>query len=96
MTRNLVSCRGLQMIMGAGKTSVISPLLALMLADGRSLVLQVCPRPLLPQTLRVMRRVFSSILRKRLFALRFDRSAAARVVRATEPNARSLQLTLKE
>ena len=40
----------LQMIMGAGKTSVVSPMLALMLADGRSLVLQVCPKNLLQQT----------------------------------------------
>lgn len=33
-----------QMIMGAGKTSVVAPLLALILADGRSLLLAVCPK----------------------------------------------------
>ena len=32
-----------QMIMGAGKTTVVGPLLALMLADGQRLVTQVCP-----------------------------------------------------
>ena len=36
-----------QMIMGQGKTTVIAPLLALILADGRRLVSQVCPAPLL-------------------------------------------------
>lgn len=30
-----------QMIMGAGKTTVVSPLLALMLADGRNLVMRL-------------------------------------------------------
>ena len=35
-----------QMIMGAGKTTVVAPLLALMLADGESLVLSVVPRAL--------------------------------------------------
>ncbi len=33
-----------QLIMGAGKTTVIAPLLALMLADGQSLVTQVLTR----------------------------------------------------
>ena len=39
-----------QMIMGAGKTTVIGPLLALILADGKRLVTQVCPGPLLEMT----------------------------------------------
>lgn len=30
-----------QLIMGSGKTTVVAPLLALMLADGKSLVVQV-------------------------------------------------------
>lgn len=33
-----------QMIMGAGKTTVVAPLLALMLADGDSLVVSVVPK----------------------------------------------------
>jgi hypothetical protein len=39
----------LQMIMGAGKTTVIAPILALMLADGESLVFNVMPAALLEQ-----------------------------------------------
>ncbi len=35
-----------QMIMGGGKTTVVAPLLALMLADGRTLVVQVSDNPL--------------------------------------------------
>lgn len=36
-----------QMIMGGGKTTVVGPLLALLLADGASLVIQVVPAALL-------------------------------------------------
>ena len=36
-----------QMIMGQGKTTVIAPMLALLLADGKRLIMQVCPSPLL-------------------------------------------------
>lgn len=35
-----------QMIMGAGKTTVIGPMLGLMLANGKSLVTQVVPKAL--------------------------------------------------
>ena len=34
-----------QLIMGAGKTTVIAPLLALLLGDGRTLVMQVGELP---------------------------------------------------
>ena len=33
--------------MGAGKTTVVAPLLALMLADGKSLIMSVVPKALL-------------------------------------------------
>ena len=36
-----------QMLMGEGKTTVISPLLALLLADGSQLLMQIVPAPLL-------------------------------------------------
>ena len=42
-----------QMIMGAGKTAVISPLLTLMLADGKRLVTLVVPGPLLKSAYKV-------------------------------------------
>ena len=57
------------MIMGAGKTTVIAPLLVLMLADGVSLVTQVVPSALLEQTLGIMRAAFSSIIVKRVYCL---------------------------
>ena len=65
-----------QMIMGAGKTTVISPMLALMLADGVSLVVQVVPARLLRQTLTVLRERFSTVIGKSVFTLHFDRRAS--------------------
>ena len=49
MVRMFVSADSVvkQMIMGAGKTTVIAPLLALMLGDGESLVMSVVPKALL-------------------------------------------------
>ena len=43
-----------QMIMGAGKTTVIGPLMALMMADGKTLVTQVVPDALLEMSRSVM------------------------------------------
>ncbi|KOO22777.1 conserved unknown protein [Chrysochromulina tobinii] len=63
-----------QMLMGEGKTTTVSPLLALMLADGTQLVMQVVPAPLLRFTLQVMRGVFrSGPLRKTVATFAFDR-----------------------
>ena len=64
-----------QMIMGAGKTTVIGPLLALILADGKRLVTQVCPGPLLEMTRGEMRKKYSNIIPKRIYTLSFDRSS---------------------
>jgi hypothetical protein len=64
-----------QMIMGAGKTTVVCPLLALILSDGSSLVVQVVPPALLDFSRSVMRSTFSSIMHKRIFTLQFDRSS---------------------
>jgi hypothetical protein len=63
-----------QMIMGAGKTTVVCPLLTLMLSDGESLVVQVVPPALLEFSRSIMRSTFSSIMHKRIFTLQFDRS----------------------
>ena len=71
--KNKVS-RVQQMIMGAGKTTVVGPLLALILADGNSLVSQVMPTALLDQTRNIMRSRFNVIISKRIFTLKFDRS----------------------
>ena len=64
-----------QMIMGAGKTTVVCPLLCLMLADGRSLVMQVVPPALLEFSRSMLRSRFSSILHKRVYTLNFERSS---------------------
>lgn len=64
-----------QMIMGAGKTTVVTPLLALMLADGKSLVTQVVPHALLEFSRGVMREKFAAVVRKPVFTFHFDRSS---------------------
>ena len=62
-----------QMIMGAGKTTVVTPLLALMLADGKSLVTQVVPHALLEFSRGVMREKFAAVVRKPVFTFHFNR-----------------------
>ena len=70
-----------QMIMGQGKTTVVAPILALMLADGRSLVLSVVPQALLEMSRKLMRETFATIMAKRIFTLKFDRSTIIKPVR---------------
>jgi len=62
-----------QMIMGAGKTTVVGPLLALLLADGNTLVTQVCPSALLDFSRSVLRSRFSAIIHKPIYTFSFDR-----------------------
>eukprot|EP00949_MAST-11_sp_MAST-11-sp1_P002253 g2253.t1 len=63
-----------QMIMGAGKTTCIGPLLALMLADGKSLVTQVVPNALLTMSRNVMWKSFCQLIVKPVYTLTFNRS----------------------
>lgn len=63
-----------QMIMGAGKTSVVAPLLALIVADGKSLVLSVVPKALVEMSRTRLRETFASIMVKRVYTLEFERS----------------------
>jgi Ca2+-binding EF-hand superfamily protein len=63
-----------QMIMGAGKTTVIGPLLALILADGEQLVTMVVPGSLLEFSRGVMRSRFTRVISKRIHTFSFDRS----------------------
>ena len=65
-----------QMIMGAGKTSVVAPLLALIVADGKSLVLSVVPKALVEMSRTRMRETFAAIMVKRIYTLDFDRSTS--------------------
>ena len=100
-----------QMLMGGGKTTVVGPLLTLMLADGDSLVVQMMPPALLDQTKLTLRATFSSIIKKQVFILNFDRGSkmtwstvdklqtAVRnrgVVLATATAVKSIQLKLIE
>lgn len=61
------------MIMGAGKTTVIAPLLAVILADGSSLVMQIMPDALLVMSHGVMKSIFSTLLGKKVFTFKFVR-----------------------
>ncbi|KAI9918712.1 hypothetical protein PsorP6_012156 [Peronosclerospora sorghi] len=64
-----------QMIMGAGKTTVVGPLLTYILADKTHLVTHVMPTALLEQSRQVLRNRFSNrILNKRIFTFEFDRA----------------------
>lgn len=68
-----------QMLMGGGKTTVVGPLLALILGgDGERLVVQTMPPALIEQSRATLRATFSSIVRKRVFTLSFDRSSELR------------------
>lgn len=62
-----------QAIMGAGKTTVVAPLLALLLADGTDLVVQVVPRTLLEFTRTVMQERFSAVIKKGVLTFAFSR-----------------------
>jgi hypothetical protein len=66
-------CR--QLIMGSGKTTVVSPLLCLMLGDKEQLVMEVVPPALLEFSRSILRSSFSSILQKRVYTFSFDRSS---------------------
>jgi len=64
-----------QLIMGSGKTTCVSPLLCLMLADKKHLVVEAVPPALLEFSRSVLRSSFSSILQKRVYTFTFDRSS---------------------
>eukprot|EP01012_Entosiphon_sulcatum_P062087 TRINITY_DN8821_c0_g1_i1.p1 TRINITY_DN8821_c0_g1~~TRINITY_DN8821_c0_g1_i1.p1 ORF type:complete len:4205 (-),score=604.71 TRINITY_DN8821_c0_g1_i1:28-12642(-) len=66
-----------QMIMGAGKTTVVAPLLALLLGNGGRLVLQVVPHSLLEFSRAVLREKFASVVRKPIYTFDFDRFTPA-------------------
>ncbi|CAK0867309.1 unnamed protein product [Prorocentrum cordatum] len=63
-----------QMIMGQGKTTVVTPLLALVLADTTQLVCVIVPQALLEFSRSVLRSVFSSVLQKQVSTFRCDRA----------------------
>ena len=64
-----------QLIMGAGKTTVIGPLLVLMLASTETAVLQVVPSALLEMTRSILRERFSALVQKQVYTFTFDRAS---------------------
>ncbi|CAK0898464.1 unnamed protein product, partial [Prorocentrum cordatum] len=56
-----------QMIMGAGKSTVIGPLLALMLANGETLVMVICPEALLAMSRDCLTAILGSVLGRRVY-----------------------------
>jgi hypothetical protein len=64
------------MIMGGGKTSVIAPVLALLLADGKRLVAQMVPDALLDHSMHEIQDKFRQIVRKDVLKFYFVRKSA--------------------
>lgn len=71
MAQNKSVCH--QMIMGAGKTTVVGPLLAMLLANKSTLIFEVVPPALLDFSAGILRERFSAGLRKPVFTFSFDR-----------------------
>jgi hypothetical protein len=65
-----------QMIMGAGKTTVVGPLLALLLSSKQSLVVEAVPPALLEFSASILRDRFSLFICKNIFTFAFDRYQA--------------------
>ena len=66
-----------QMLMGQGKTAVITPLLCLLLADGETLPMVLLPDSLLPAGREIVRSTFSTVILKRVYTLTCSRAAMA-------------------
>eukprot|EP01063_Lacrimia_lanifica_P039595 TRINITY_DN8724_c1_g4_i1.p1 TRINITY_DN8724_c1_g4~~TRINITY_DN8724_c1_g4_i1.p1 ORF type:complete len:4579 (+),score=2099.61 TRINITY_DN8724_c1_g4_i1:248-13984(+) len=64
-----------QMIMGAGKTTVVGPLVVLMSADGKRLMMQVVPPSLLDFSRGVLRSTFGGLIPKQIYSFVCDRTA---------------------
>jgi hypothetical protein len=60
--------------MGAGKTTVVGPLLTLILANGKQLVTHVMPTALLEQSRNILRNRFSANIVKSIYTLNFERA----------------------
>jgi hypothetical protein len=61
------------MIMGNGKTTVVGPLLTMLMADSKTLMFEVVPNALLDFSAGVLRERFSTVVRKPVFTFEFDR-----------------------
>ena len=66
-----------QILMGQGKTAVITPLLCLVLADGEQLPIILLPEPLLDAARNIVRSSFVTVVKKRVYTLQCSRAASA-------------------
>ena len=62
-----------QLIMGQGKTTVIAPLLGIMIADGNVVVISIVPPHLLPSARTVLREKLAASLQRPVYGMTFDR-----------------------
>ena len=74
----------LQLNMGEGKSSVIVPIVAAALADGKKLVRIVVLRTLAPQMFRLLRRRLGGLLGRRIFQMPISRSVRLDASKARE------------
>jgi ankyrin repeat protein len=71
----LLRSLGQQMLMGQGKTAIITPLLCLMLADAKNIPIVVLPDSLLDAGRRILLSTFASIINKRVYTFTCSRAA---------------------
>ncbi|KAL1495919.1 hypothetical protein AB1Y20_014561 [Prymnesium parvum] len=64
-----------QVLMGQGKTAVITPLLCLLLADGERVPIVLLPDSLLDAARNIIRSTFASVINKRVFTLECSRAS---------------------
>ena len=64
----------MQLNMGEGKTSVIVPIVAAVLANGKQLVRVIVPKPLIAQTIHVLADRLGGLTNRRVYYLPFSRS----------------------
>ena len=63
-----------QLIMGAGKTTAIAPLIALLRADGEKISCMIAPKQLIGQLAAILRTLFGGAFRRSVTFLTFHRS----------------------
>lgn len=68
-----------QMIMGAGKSTVIGPLLGLMLADTTKLVMLICPEALVPMSRDCLVGILGCVLGRKVYNFHWARSACPEI-----------------
>lgn len=81
----------MQLFMGEGKTSVIVPIVAAALADGKKLVRVVVLKPLSGQMFQMLVQKLGGLVNRRIFYMPFSRG-----VKITQKSARAIRLLYEE